>query len=68
MKKIVRLTESDLIRLVKRVLKENRIIKEDKKPKTKRIESLLDSAIENADQSGYDDVYDWMDEIGRAHV
>jgi len=63
MAKIVRLTEADLTRLVKRVLKEQRIIKESMTPKDKRIKNLLDAAIEDADQTGYDDVYDWMDEV-----
>ena len=63
MAKIVRLTETDLTRLVKRVLKEQGILKESMNPKDKRMVKLLNDAIEDADQSAYDDVYDWMDEV-----
>ena len=27
------------------------------------MEDVIDGAIQRADQSGYDDVYDWMDEV-----
>ena len=57
MKKVIRLTESDLVNLVKR------IVSEDHNPKQKRIMSVLRKCIKDADQSAYDDVYDWMDEV-----
>ena len=67
MKKVIRLTESDLVKMVKRVLKEQKIHEESMKPEEKRtkkfLEDVIDGAIQRADQSGYDDVYDWMDEV-----
>ena len=67
MKKVIRLTESDLVKMVKRVLKEQKIHEESMKPEEKRtrkfLEDVIDVAIQNADQTAYDDVYDWMDEV-----
>ena len=67
MKKVIRLTESDLVKMVKRVLREQKIHEESMKPEEKRtkkfLEDVIDVAIQNADQTEYNDVYDWMDEV-----
>ena len=67
MKKVIRLTESDLVKMVKRVLREQKIHEESMKPEEKRtrkfLEDVIDAAIQNADQTEYNDVYDWMDEV-----
>ena len=67
MKKVIRLTESDLVKMVKRVLKEQKIHEESMKPEEKRtrkfLEDVIDAAIQNADQTEYNDVYDWMDDV-----
>jgi hypothetical protein len=58
MKKIVRLTESDLVRLVKRVIseQENEILPQ-------MIIRMLMSEVESTPQEDYDDPYDWMQDV-----
>lgn len=58
MKKIVKLTESDFTRIVRRVIKEqeNRISEEE-------IIELLYELAEETPTEDYDDVYDWMNVI-----
>jgi len=58
MKKIVRLTEADLARIVRRVIKEqpNEISDEE-------IISLLINTAEDIPTEDYEDLYDWMNVI-----
>jgi hypothetical protein len=58
MKKILRLTESDLVRLVKRVIseQENEILPQ-------MIIRMLMSEVESTPQEDYDDPYDWMQDV-----
>lgn len=58
-KRIVKLTESDLTRLVKKVIKENK----NNMKKEDLIYSKIDSAIETNPQEDYTDVFDWMNVI-----
>ena len=53
MKKIVRLTENDITRIVKRVMNEDR----------NRMERLVLKCADETSQDGYDDPYDWMSEV-----
>jgi hypothetical protein len=58
MKKIVRLTESDLDHIVKRVIREqeNEILPQ-------MIIRMLMSEVESTPQEDYDDPYDWMEDV-----
>ena len=58
MKKIVRLTESDLDHIVKRVIREqeNEILPQ-------MIIRMLMSEVESTPQEDYDDPYDWMEAV-----
>jgi hypothetical protein len=58
MKNIVRLTESDLVRLVKRVISEQ---ENDILPQM--IIRMLMSEVESTPQEDYDDPYDWMEVV-----
>jgi hypothetical protein len=58
MKKILRLTESDLVRLVKRVISEQ---ENDILPQM--IIRMLMSEVESTPQEDYDDPYDWMQDV-----
>ena len=58
MKNIVRLTESDLVRLVKRVISEQ---ENDILPQM--IIRMLMSEVESTPQEDYDDPYDWMQDV-----
>ena len=61
MKKVIRLTESDLARIVKRVIKEQ-FEDEDQVTPEMIIRMLTDSA-ESTPQENYDDPYDWMQDV-----
>jgi hypothetical protein len=58
MKKIVRLTESDLACIVKRVIQEQ---KNEVTPQM--IISMLMREAESTPQENYDDPYDWMQDV-----
>jgi asparagine N-glycosylation enzyme membrane subunit Stt3 len=58
MKKIVKLTEDDLTRIVKRVIEEQ----ENEMSEEEIIKLLIDTA-EYTPTEDYDDVYDWMNVI-----
>ena len=57
MKKIIRLTESDLARIVRRV------IKEESEVTPEMIIDMLMKEAESTPQENYDDVYDWMQDV-----
>ena len=59
MRKVVRLTESDLTRIVKRVIQEQR----SKKVTPEKIIKMLMDSAESTPQEDYDDVYDWMQDV-----
>jgi hypothetical protein len=61
MKKIIRLTESELARIVRRVIKEEYDDEVEVTPEM-IIKMLLDSA-ESTPQENYDDLYDWMQDV-----
>jgi hypothetical protein len=58
MKKIVRLTESDLVRIVKRVIQE-----QENEVTPQMIISMLMREAESTPQEDYDDPYDWMQDV-----
>jgi hypothetical protein len=58
MKKVVRLTEADLVRIVKRVIKE-----QEGEITPEVIISMLMREAESTPQEDYDDPYDWMQDI-----
>jgi hypothetical protein len=58
MKKIVRLTESDLARIVKRVIQE-----QENEVTPQMIISMLMREAESTPQEDYDDPYDWMQDV-----
>lgn len=57
MKKVIRLTEGDLVRLVKR------IVKESDEPRNHRYGNVNIDAIENFDEESYDDVDDFLEDV-----
>ena len=57
MKKVIRLTESDLTRIVRRV------IKEESEVTPEMIIDMLMKEAESTPQEDYDDVYDWMQDV-----
>ena len=57
MKKVIRLTESDLARIVKRVIKEQNEVTPE------MIIAMLMREAESTPQEDYDDVYDWMQDV-----
>ena len=57
MKKVIRLTESDLARIVRRV------IKEESEVTPEMIIDMLMKEAESTPQEDYDDVYDWMQDV-----
>ena len=57
MKKVIRLTESDLSRIVRRV------IKEESEVTPEMIIDMLMKEAESTPQEDYDDVYDWMQDV-----
>ena len=57
MKKVIRLTESDLARIVRRV------IKEESEVTPEMIIDMLMKEAESTPQENYDDVYDWMQDV-----
>ena len=57
MKNIVKLTESDLARIVRRV------IKEESEVTPEMIIDMLMKEAESTPQEDYDDVYDWMQDV-----
>ncbi len=57
MKKVIRLTESDLARIVRRV------IKEESEVTPEMIIDMLMKEAELTPQEDYDDVYDWMQDV-----
>ena len=58
MKKIVRLTESDLSRIVKRVIQE-----QENEVTPQMIISMIMREAESTPQEDYDDPYDWMQDV-----
>jgi hypothetical protein len=58
MKKIVRLTESDLARIVKRVIQE-----QENEITPQMIINMLMREAESTPQEDYDDPYDWMQDV-----
>ena len=68
MKRIVKLTERDLTRLVNKVIKEqlvNKVIKEqgDMNNDIKTIIDTILKCAEGVEQEGYDDFYDWSNVV-----
>ena len=70
MKKVVRLTESDLIRIVKRVIKEqlededwNVFDEPEVEVDPETIIRMLTDSAESTPQENYDDPYDWMQDV-----
>ena len=69
MGKVIRLTESDLVRLVKRVINENE--EEEYSPSFRRrfklindvILGLIDKAKEETDEDDFDDYYDYLENL-----
>ena len=57
MKKVIRLTEADLARIVKRVIKEQNEVTPE------MIIAMLMREAESTPQEDYDDVYDWMQDV-----
>jgi len=57
MKKVIRLTESDLARIIRRV------IKEESEVTPEMIIDMLMKEAESTPQEDYDDVYDWMQDV-----
>ena len=57
MKKVIRLTETELVRLVRRV------IKEESEVTPEMIIDMLMQEAESTPQEDYDDVYDWMQDV-----
>ena len=57
MTKIIKLTESDLARIVRRV------IKEESEVTPEMIIDMLMKEAESTPQEDYDDVYDWMQDV-----
>ena len=57
MKKVIRLTEADFARIVKRVIKEQNEVKPE------MIIAMLMREAESTPQEDYDDVYDWMQDV-----
>lgn len=57
MRKVIRLTEADLARIVKRVIKEQNEVTPE------MIIAMLMREAESTPQEDYDDVYDWMQDI-----
>jgi hypothetical protein len=57
MKKVIKLTESDLARIVRRV------IKEESEVTPEMIIDMLMKEAESTPQEDYDDVYDWMQDV-----
>jgi hypothetical protein len=58
MKKIIKLTESDLARIVKRVIQE-----QENEVTPQMIISMLMREAESTPQENYDDPYDWMQDV-----
>lgn len=58
MKRVVRLTESDLARIVKRVIQE-----QENEVTPQMIISMLMREAESTPQENYDDPYDWMQDV-----
>ena len=57
MKRIVRLTDRDLSRIIRRV------IKEESEVTPEMIIDMLMKEAESTPQEDYDDVYDWMQDV-----
>ena len=57
MKKVIRLTETELVRLVRRV------IKEESEVTPEMIIDMLMKEAESTPQEDYDDPYDWMQDV-----
>ena len=57
MKKVIRLTETELVRLVRRVIKEQSEVTPE------MIIDMLRKEAESTPQEDYDDVYDWMQDV-----
>jgi hypothetical protein len=57
MKKVIRLTESDLVKLVRR------IVKESDEPRNHRYGNVNLDAIDNFDEESYDDVDDFLSDV-----
>jgi len=65
MKKIINITESDLTRIVKRVIKEEYSTKFKRRLKSINddIIDLISQAKDEVDEDDYDDYYDYLDNV-----
>jgi|688.fasta_scaffold10265_19 hypothetical protein len=63
MKKIIRLTESDLARIVGRVIKEEYDEDDEVEVTPEMIIKMLMDSAESTPQENYDDLYDWMQDV-----
>jgi len=63
MKKVIRLTEQDLARIVRRVIKEQYNDEDDVEVTPEMIIKMLTDSAESTPQENYDDLYDWMQDV-----
>lgn len=63
MKKVIRLTESDLARIVRRVIKEQYNDEDEVEVTPEMIIKMLTDSAESTPQENYDDLYDWMQDV-----
>ena len=63
MKKIIRLTESELARIVSRVIKEENDDENEVEVTPEMIIRMLMDSAESTPQENYDDLYDWMQDV-----
>jgi hypothetical protein len=66
MKKVIRLTETDLIRIVKRVINEEEYSRSFKRRISQIDEDIIDlisQGKDEVDEDDYDDVYEYLDNV-----
>ena len=63
MKKVIRLTESDLARIVRRVINEQYNDEDEVEVTPEMIIKMLTDSAESTPQENYDDLYDWMQDV-----